>query len=80
MVGVLGAGPDSHTSTQLPSVLTAENAGQRALSWPPLRAALSDLMPRWELLAECAPDDRRRCLLTCGFWCPWQDSNLQPAV
>jgi hypothetical protein len=18
--------------------------------------------------------------LTCGFWCPWQDSNLQPAV
>ena len=18
--------------------------------------------------------------LTCSFWCPWQDSNLQPAV
>jgi hypothetical protein len=18
--------------------------------------------------------------LACGFWCPWQDSNLQPAV
>jgi hypothetical protein len=48
------------TSTQLPSVLTAETAGQRALSWPPLRAGLSDLVRRWELLAERAPDDRRR--------------------
>jgi hypothetical protein len=47
-------------STQLPSVLTAETAGQRALSWPPLRAALSDFVRRWELLAERAPDDRRR--------------------
>jgi hypothetical protein len=48
------------TSTQLPSVLTAETAGQRALSWPPLRAGLIDLMRRWELLAERAADDRRR--------------------
>jgi hypothetical protein len=48
------------TSTQLPSVLTAETAGERALSWPPLRAALSDLIGRWDLLAERAPDDRRR--------------------
>jgi hypothetical protein len=48
------------TSTQLPAVLTAETAGERALSWPPLRAALSDLMRRWELLAERAPDDRSR--------------------
>jgi len=48
------------TTTQLPSVLTAETAGQRALSWPPLRAALVDLMRRWDLLAERAPDDRRR--------------------
>jgi hypothetical protein len=47
-------------STQLPAVLTAETAGERALSWPPLRAALSDLVRRWELLAERAPDDRRR--------------------
>jgi hypothetical protein len=52
------------TSTQLPSVLTAETAGQRALSWPPLRAALSDLIGRWDLLAERAPDDRRRS--RCG--------------
>jgi hypothetical protein len=48
------------TGTQLPPVLTAEDAGQRALSWPPLRAALSDLMRRWDLLAERAPDNQRR--------------------
>jgi hypothetical protein len=46
--------------TQLPPVLTAEDAGQRALSWPPLRAALSDLVRRWELLAERASDDQRQ--------------------
>ena len=48
------------TGTQLPPVLTAEEAGQRALSWPPLRAELVDLLRRWELLAERAPDDQRR--------------------
>jgi hypothetical protein len=48
------------TSTRLPSVLTAEDAGQRALSWPPLRAELVELMRRWALLAERAPDDQRR--------------------
>ena len=48
------------TGTQLPPVLTAEDAGQRALSWPPLRANLVDLMRRWDLLAERAPDDQRR--------------------
>jgi hypothetical protein len=47
-------------STQLPSVLTAETTGQRALSWPPLRAGLIDLISRWDLLAERAPDDQRR--------------------
>jgi hypothetical protein len=48
------------TGTQLPPVLTAEDAGQRALSWPPLRATLVDLIRRWDLLAERAPDDQRR--------------------
>ncbi|HKP99903.1 MAG TPA: hypothetical protein VJ735_06190 [Actinomycetes bacterium] len=48
------------TGTRLPPVLTAEDAGQRALSWPPLRAELVDLMRRWDLLAERAPDDQRR--------------------
>ena len=53
---------DTRTSsgTQLPPVLTAETAGQRALLWPPLRAVLADLMRRWDLLAEGAPDDQRR--------------------
>jgi hypothetical protein len=48
------------TSTQLPSVLTAETPGQRALSWPPLRSGLIDLMRRWDLLADRAFDDQRR--------------------
>jgi hypothetical protein len=48
------------TSTRLPSLLTTETSGQRALSWPPLRAALIDLLRRWDLLAERASDDRRR--------------------
>jgi hypothetical protein len=48
------------TGTQLPPVLTAEDAGQRALSWPPLRAELVDLMGRWDLLAKRAPDDQRQ--------------------
>jgi len=48
------------TSTQLPSVLTAETPGQRALSWPPLRSGLIDLMHRWDLLADRALDDQRR--------------------
>ena len=52
------------TSTQLPSVLTAETAGKRVLTWPPLRAALSDLIGRWDLLAERSPDDQRRS--RCG--------------
>ena len=46
--------------TRLRSVLTAEAAGQRALSWPPVRAALVDLLRRWALLAERAPDAQRR--------------------
>jgi hypothetical protein len=56
----LAADTRTVTGTQLPPVLTAEDAGQRALSWPPLRAALVDLMRRWDLLAERAPDDQRR--------------------
>jgi hypothetical protein len=53
---------DTRTTTgaRLPLVLTAEDAGQRALSWPPLRAELVDLLRRWDLLAERAPDDQRR--------------------
>jgi hypothetical protein len=56
----LEAGTRTATSTRLPSVLTAETPGQRALSWPPLRADLFDLARRWDLLAGRAADDRRR--------------------
>jgi hypothetical protein len=56
----LEADTGTATDIQLPPVLTAEDAGQRALSWPPLRATLVDLMRRWDLLAERAPDDQRR--------------------
>jgi hypothetical protein len=48
------------TGTRLPPVLTAETAGQRALSWPPVRAELLALVGRWDQLAERASDDRRR--------------------
>jgi hypothetical protein len=58
--GALEEDTRTTTSIQLPSVLTAEDAGQRALSWPPLRAALVDLVRRWDLLVERAPDDGRR--------------------
>jgi hypothetical protein len=53
---------DTRTTTgiRLPPVLTAEDAGQRALSWPPLRTELVELMRRWALLAERAPDGQRR--------------------
>jgi hypothetical protein len=47
---------------RLPAVLAAPTATDRALSWPPVRADLSDLSARWGLLAEKAPgeDPRRR--------------------
>jgi hypothetical protein len=58
--GALEQDTRTTTSTQLPPVLTAGTTGQRALLWPPLRAALVDLMRRWDLLAEDAPDDQRQ--------------------
>ena len=60
LAAALEADTRTATGTQLPPVLTAEDAGQRALSWPPLRAALADLIHRWDLLAERAPDDQRQ--------------------
>jgi hypothetical protein len=47
-------------TTRLPPVLTAQTAGQRALTWPPLRAGLMDLVGRWDLLAQRAPGELRR--------------------
>jgi hypothetical protein len=48
------------TGSQLPAVLTADDPGQRALSWPPLRAALIDLVRRWDLLVQQAAEGPRR--------------------
>jgi hypothetical protein len=48
------------TATRLPLVLTATNAGQRALTWPPVRASLVDLIGRWNALSERASGETRR--------------------
>jgi hypothetical protein len=53
---------DTRTATdqQLPSVLSAETAAPRALSWQSLRAQLTGLVDQWGLLADRASDERRR--------------------
>jgi hypothetical protein len=48
------------TATRLPPVLTMADAASRALSWPPVRASLVDLVGRWDRLAQQAPDSRRK--------------------
>jgi hypothetical protein len=58
--GALEMDTRTTAGTRLPLVLTAETAAQRALSWPPLRAALTDLIGRWDLLVDRASDDLRR--------------------
>lgn len=45
--------------TRLPSVLATVSTAQRALSWPPVRADLVDLVRRWALLPESAPGEQR---------------------
>jgi hypothetical protein len=45
--------------TQLPSVLGTVTAVQRALSWPPVRADVVDLLDRWALLPDNAPGEQR---------------------
>jgi len=47
-------------AARLPQVLTTQTTGERALSWPPLRADLTGLLARWDALAERASDDERR--------------------
>jgi hypothetical protein len=58
----LVAGTDA-TVAQLPPVLATTTTAQRALTWPPLRAALVDLMDHWGALAQQESDDHRR------MWC-----------
>jgi hypothetical protein len=58
--GTLEAETRTLTATRLPLVLTATNAGQRALTWPPVRASLVDLIGRWNALTERASGETRR--------------------
>jgi hypothetical protein len=59
-VSALATETRTTVATRLPPVLTAGDVAERGLSWPPLRAGLVDLVGRWGLLAERAPDDARR--------------------
>jgi hypothetical protein len=45
---------------RLPTVMTAQAAAERALTWPPLREDLIGLANRWGNLSGHAPDDPRR--------------------
>jgi hypothetical protein len=45
---------------RLPTVMTAQAAAERALTWPPLREDLIGLANRWGNLSGQAPDDPRR--------------------
>jgi len=42
---------------QLPPVLAQTDAGVRVVAWPPMRATLVALAPRWTALTEGAPDE-----------------------
>jgi hypothetical protein len=46
--------------TRLGPVLTATTAGQRGLTWPPVRVSLVDLVNRWNGLTEQASGEPRR--------------------
>ena len=46
--------------TRLGPVLTATTAGQRGLTWPPVRVSLVDLVNRWNGLTERASGEPRR--------------------
>jgi cell division septation protein DedD len=56
----LAADSRAVVGARVPAVLAATTATDRALSWPPVRADLSDLAARWGLLAERAPDEEQR--------------------
>jgi hypothetical protein len=47
-------------TTRLPPALAATTVSQRALTWPPIRASLVDLIGRWNGLTERAVDETRR--------------------
>jgi hypothetical protein len=48
------------TTTRLPPVLSTTTISRRGLAWPPVRAALGDLVSRWNSLTERASGEDRR--------------------
>jgi hypothetical protein len=56
----LGSETRAEVGPPLSSVLIAGRAGPRGLTWPPLRASLTDLVSRWNDLVERAHSDERR--------------------
>jgi hypothetical protein len=56
----LAAETRSVIGVRLPPVLTATTAGERGLTWPPVRDDLRDLSARWGLLSQHAPDGDRQ--------------------
>jgi hypothetical protein len=48
------------TETRLPPVLSTTTTSRRGLAWPPVRAALVDLVTRWNALTERASGEGRR--------------------
>ena len=47
-------------ATRLPAVLSAREAADRALAWPPVRGDLTEMSARWAALAGRATDDYHR--------------------
>ncbi|BBH67319.1 hypothetical protein ACTI_40040 [Actinoplanes sp. OR16] len=56
----LDAETRSVIGVRLPPVLTAQTAGERGLSWPPVRDDLRDLSAHWGVLSQNAPDGERQ--------------------
>jgi hypothetical protein len=48
------------TTTRLPPVLSTTTISRRGLAWPPVRAALGDVVSRWNSLTERASGEDRR--------------------
>jgi hypothetical protein len=54
------AGTTSGVLTRLPSVLTTTTTAERALTWPPLRDDLGNLVGSWDVLASRTAEESRR--------------------
>jgi hypothetical protein len=54
----LALGTRRAIAVRLPTVLNAQSAAERVLSWPPVRVLFVDLTTQWEQLADDAADRR----------------------